>query len=121
MVNKFLLTICGLIALVMVVWNGPAVFTEQEISEGQRVFENFREKTAGNDVSIQPSQKDAKALVKFIEASVTGQWKIRFFVFLFSMFVLIAVAVILMSEKKKDKNVPNKVAVIRRLGISLEY
>ena len=36
MVNKFLLTICGLIALAMVVWNGAAVFSEQEISEGQR-------------------------------------------------------------------------------------
>jgi hypothetical protein len=96
MVNKFLLTICGLIALAMVVWNGPAVLTEQKISEGQRVFENFRGSTAGNDVSIQLSQKDAIALVKFIEASVTGEWKIRFLVFIFSMVVLIAVAVNLM-------------------------
>ena len=89
----------------MVVWNGPAVLTEQEISEGQRVFENFRESTAGNDVSIQLPQKDAIALVTFIEASVTGEWKSRLFVFIFSIFVLIAAAVnIISKQKEKDSH-----------------
>jgi len=103
-----LLAILLLLSLSVIILNVGPVFTEGEITHGQRIYENIREVNA-DSLPIAVNEDDGRALIRFIETEIIGEWRARFFLVAFSFLVfIVTLGVILVEYREKAKKKHDK-------------
>ncbi|RJP76471.1 MAG: hypothetical protein C4522_17950 [Desulfobacteraceae bacterium] len=101
-----------LLSLFGIILNVGPVFTEGQITQGQRVYETIRE-TNADSRPITVNEEDGRALVKFIESAKIGEWRTRFLLLAFSFLVFVATAIVVVSEyREKSKRIHNLAASV---------
>jgi hypothetical protein len=101
-----------ILSLSAVVMNLRPVFTEQIITEGQRVYETMRE-TNADSRPIALNHDDGRSLIKFIESARIGECRSRFLLLAFSFLVFVGTAIVVAIEyREKAKRKHNLAASV---------
>ncbi len=90
------------LALTMIAFNVSPIFIEPPVSEGQRIFEDFRHEAIEGGGEITISKEKVEILSQYIlERQTNGEFRVRFGMFLLGLILLIYSTIQLIMEYNK--------------------
>jgi len=84
---------------IFIIYCGIGVFAEEEITQGQLLYERVRESSANNG-GITLSEKDAFFLASYIESNAIHIWQLKALAFIYSTLVFIVIGRVIYNERK---------------------
>jgi hypothetical protein len=95
------LAILLLLSLFAIILNVRPVFTEGQITQGQRIYETIRE-TNADSRPITINEEGGRSLIKFIESAEVGEWRARFLLIVFSFLVFTGTVGLIVFEYREE-------------------